>query len=194
LTKNRLSGFRFRDLLAGLLIGLGIGLAWFFGFGPGKDSLTKWFGKNEFSVLLAPEKNQPVSEFSLKDLSGTEIRLGDLKGKPILINFWASWCIPCREEMPLIEKYFQKYPQELQVVAVNDGESEEVVRTFAEGLDLSFPILLDPQSDTSRRYNVLGLPTTFFIDKNGILKYQHTGILTEAQLLNYLKELGIPSS
>jgi thiol-disulfide isomerase/thioredoxin len=176
------------------LIGFGIGLAWFFGFGPGKEVLARWFNNDDFSILLAPEKNQPVVEFSLKDLSGTEIRLGDLTGKPILINFWASWCIPCREEMPLIEKYFQKYPNELQVVAVNDGESEEVVRTFAEGLNLSFPILLDPQSDTSRLYNVLGLPTTFFIDENGILKFQHTGILTELQLLNYLNELGIPSS
>jgi len=194
LIKNRFSGFRIKELLAGLAIGLGIGLAWFFGFGPGKEILMKWFGNDGSSVLLAPEKNQMVADFSLTDLSGSEIRLEDLKGKPILINFWASWCVPCREEMPLLEKYFKKYPLGIQMVAVNDGESEAVVRAFADELDLSFPILLDPQSEISRQYNVLGLPSTFFIDEGGILKFQHTGILTEEQLLKYLNELGIPSS
>lgn len=80
------------------------------------------------------------------------------------------------------------------MVAVNDGESKAVVRAFADELDLSFPILLDPQSEISRQYNVLGLPSTFFIDEGGIIKFQHTGILTEEQLLKYLNELGIPSS
>lgn len=192
--KDRFSGFRIKDLLTGLAIGLGIGLAWFFGFGPGKEILMEWFGNDGSSVLLAPEKNEMVADFSLTDLSGSEIRLEDLKGKPILINFWASWCVPCREEMPLLEKYFQKYPQEIQMVAVNDGESKAVVRAFADELDLSFPILLDPQSEISRQYNVLGLPSTFFIDEGGIIKFQHTGILTEEQLLKYLNELGIPSS
>jgi peroxiredoxin len=194
LRKNRFSGFRFKDLLAGLFIGLGIGLAWFFGFGPGKEILMEWFSGEQSSVLLAPEKNQMVTDFSLTELSGSEIRLEDLKGKLIVLNFWASWCVPCREEMPLLEKYFQQYPDGLQIVAVNDGETEAVVRAFADELDLTFPILLDPKSEISRQYNVLGLPSTFFIDEEGIIKFQHTGILTEDQLLKYLNELGIPSS
>jgi peroxiredoxin len=185
---------RSKDFLAGIFIGLGIGLGWYFGFGPGRVLVAGWFEKGEGWAARVPEKNQPAIDFSLPSLEGKEFRLQDYAGKPVIINFWATWCTPCREEMPLIENYYRQHSSNVAVLAINDGDSLASVRSFVDEMGLSFPILLDQDSQVSRLYKVLALPTTLFIDQNGILRYQHTGSLTEEQLLNYLEELNLPSS
>ncbi len=192
--RNRINEIKFKDVLAGLLIGLGVGLGWYFGFGPGQGSLERWSGRSETTPILAPEVNQPAPNFSLSELNGEEINLQEFSGKPVLINFWATWCIPCREEMPLIEKYYKDYYPNLVVLGVNVGEKPEIVRAFVDELGLTFPILMDQGNKISSLYKVLGFPTTIFIDEDGVLMYQYTGLLTEDQLRNYMEQLGIPLS
>ncbi len=107
--------------------------------------------------------------FSLKNLQGGQGSLSDYRGQVILLNFWATWCRPCRAEMPSMERLWQAYRgQGLAVVAVStDNGGEARVRNFARRLDLSFPIFLDPDSRVSDAYQVSAVPVSFLIDRQG---------------------------
>lgn len=87
-----------------------------------------------------------------------------------MLNFWATWCPPCREEMPLIQQVYEELSdKELVVLAINLGESSSKVKEFVQSYGLSFPVLLDTKQDIAQKYNIRGIPTTIFIDKNGIM-------------------------
>jgi len=107
--------------------------------------------------------------FSLKNLQGGHSRLSDYRGQVVLLNFWATWCGPCRAEMPSMEKLWQTYrDQGLVVVAVStDNGGESRIKNFARRLELTFPILLDPDSQASDAYQVSGIPVSFLIDRQG---------------------------
>jgi cytochrome c biogenesis protein CcmG/thiol:disulfide interchange protein DsbE len=137
-----------------------------------------------------PSVGQPAPDFGLKALDGSQVRLSDLRGKPVLINFWASWCGPCRQEMPVIEKAYQAQKGNgFHVLAVNDTYQDNVddVRQLANELGVSFPVLLDEQGQVTEMYHVFGLPSSFFVDDQGIIRAVHTGPLTESMLADYLK-------
>ena len=122
------------------------------------------------NIAIAPEaERQRAPDFLSENLLGGEKGLADYKGKVILLNFWATWCMPCRVEMPGMETLWQKYKdQGFVIVAIsNDESSKERVATFKEKLNLSFPILLDPESIVNDLYKVSSLPTSFLIDENG---------------------------
>jgi len=127
----------------------------------------------------------------LMDLDGDPILLSDFKGKPVLINFWATWCPPCLEEMPLIETYAIRHEEELVVLAINAGENENVVREFVSTHDFSFNILLDPANSAVKKFFVYGYPTTMFFDEAGNIQSTHIGELNEDLLVNYLFKIGI---
>jgi len=121
-------------------------------------------------LTIVPEaERQPAPDFSIENLRGGNAGLKDYKGKVVLLNFWATWCMPCRAEMPSMETAWQKYKdQGFAVVAVSvDEGSKGRIETFARLLDLSFPILLDPESEVSDMYKVSNMPTSFLIDRNG---------------------------
>jgi len=120
-----------------------------------------------FVVPEVARHDAPV--FVLEKLEGGDAGLAGYKGKIILLNFWATWCIPCREEMPGMETLWQKYKeQDFVVLAVSvDEGSKSRIETFSKLLDLSFPILLDPNSEVSDLYKVSNMPTSFLIDGNG---------------------------
>jgi thiol-disulfide isomerase/thioredoxin len=111
----------------------------------------------------------PAPDFTLPTLSGEAIRLADLRGKVILLNFWATWCGPCRAEMPVIEALYQRYKDRgLEVVAVNlDILSTAGVAAFVQEVGVTFRVGLDPSWSIARAYRVLGLPTTYLIDRAG---------------------------
>ena len=120
----------------------------------------------------------PAPDFRLQNLAGEEISLSDFRGKPVLINFWATWCGPCRDEMPFIQGVFEDKEwsdQGLVILAVNLGEPPAKVEEFMEEYGLTFPVLLDARQDAAKAYNVRGIPATFFIDKNGIIKDRQVG-------------------
>lgn len=107
-------------------------------------------------------------DFTLPTLDGSSIALSDLKGKVVLINFWATWCSPCREEMPSLERLYRHFKYEkFALLAVDIMEHPEKVKKFAREYNLSFPILLDRTGDISAKYAANALPTTYIIDKEG---------------------------
>jgi cytochrome c biogenesis protein CcmG/thiol:disulfide interchange protein DsbE len=175
-------------LLAGLMIGVGLGLILIVLIGTAGG----WFGRiSDTAPALGPQVSNEAPNFSLNALSGEKIQLAELKGTPILINFWATWCGPCRLEMPLLAQYQNRYPHKLRILAVNAGESEVEVRAFLEELGASPEILLDPQESVTDLYRVNAFPTSLFLDSEGIIRSMHVGILNEDQLVGYLERIGV---
>ena len=129
--------------------------------------------------------------FQLQNLDGQSISLNDLKGKPVLINFWAIRCPPCRSEMPHIQQvYDETYEGELVILAINLGESPAEVKDFMQSQNLSLPVLLDTKKNVAQRYNIQYIPTTFFIDKNGIIQVKIIGAFaSKAQIENKLSKI-----
>ena len=106
--------------------------------------------------------------FSGRTPDGTGMTLHDLRGRVVLLTFWASWCEPCRTELPVIETLHREIGSEgLAVVAVNARERVPTVREYTRALDLTFPVILDPRGDIQRRYGVVGLPTSFLVARDG---------------------------
>ncbi len=147
--------------------------------------LTRGDTTKRFFTQSAIETREPAPDFSLELFDGSTFRLSDHKGKPILINFFASWCAPCKEEIPDLENIGQEYaPKGVVFLAIAVNDSEEKARTFLHELGLSFPAGIDKTNSIQESFGVYGLPTTYFIDKEGITNYLHAGIVTE-ELLRY---------
>jgi len=122
------------------------------------------------NLFVVPEvARHDAADFEIENLGGGKAGLADYKGKLVLLNFWATWCMPCREEMPGMETLWQKYKEQgFVVVAISvDEGSKARIETFSKLLGLSFPILLDPESEISDLYKVSNMPTSFLIDGNG---------------------------
>jgi thiol-disulfide isomerase/thioredoxin len=136
------------------------------------------------SNRAAPQIGFQAPDFVLSELGGEAIRLEELRGQPVILNFWASWCAPCRAEMPALEKIAQEYASKgLVMLLVNQGESEASITPFLEGVGISAPVLLDRDLTATSLYRVNALPPTFFIDKDGrIQDYIIGGPMTEAYL------------
>jgi thiol-disulfide isomerase/thioredoxin len=121
-------------------------------------------------ALPALEDRQPFRvPFELPDVQGQLVRLADLRGRPVLINIWATWCSPCREEMPSMNALYQDYsPKGLAILAIaTDTEGEPVVAPFMQVYGLTFPVLLDPQNMVVTQLQVPGIPTSYLLDKRG---------------------------
>jgi len=124
----------------------------------------------------APETSNKAPDFELLNLNGQPISLSSLQDKPVLLNFWATWCSPCRAEMPYIQEIHEEWSGKgLVVLVINIGENSSRVREFMESFSFSFPVLLDEDTRVSEEYNVRAIPTTFFIDKNGIIQTTKIG-------------------
>lgn len=169
--------------LAGLVLGLML-------FRAPADSETERLASspaaNPAAVVgaLAPD-------FTLQTVDGDRLRLSDLRGKVVAVNFWATWCAPCRLEMPDLQSRADQFPDQLAVVGVNFAETAEEVAAFRDQVGVHFPLLLDPEADVQRLYRVLGYPTTFFLDQAGIIQFQHIGLMSGGQLDEYLQKMGL---
>lgn len=147
-------------------------------------------------VLVTPplseglEPGQLAPDFELVGLDGTPVRLSEWRGRPLLVNFWATWCGPCRQEMPLLQAAAERYAdQGLVVVGVDVGEPAEAVADYARGLGIQFPILLDSTQDVSDLYRVYGLPTSFFLDRQGVVDFHLIGPLDARTLERQLDSI-----
>ena len=126
--------------------------------------------------LTKLEIAQPAPAFSLIDLDNKVHSLADFKGKPLIINFWATWCRPCRDELPAFNRAWAKVKdQGIQMLAVNVGEDPNAVFKFIQDYPIDFRILLDPESDELARWQMIGLPTTFILNAKGQVVYQAIG-------------------
>ncbi|MBN1407325.1 MAG: redoxin domain-containing protein [Calditrichaceae bacterium] len=122
-------------------------------------------------------------DFKAENTSGQSFSLADMKGKRILIHFWADWCSECRAEFPKLEEAYQKYKNDnFKIIAINVGQSKEHVESFVEEFKLTFPMLLDEQSEIARQYGIRGLPTNFFIDENRVVTKMIIGWVDEKQI------------
>lgn len=133
-------------------------------------------------------------DFALPEVrSGKTVRLSDLKGKPVLINFWATWCGPCRLEMPELEAAYEAHGNEGFTVVAVDVKIDDglpAVLAFIDELGLTFPVVRDVTGEVEiGLYNVLGYPTSVFVDRDGIIRYVHRGPLTRDFLEEKLKEI-----
>ncbi len=115
-------------------------------------------------------KKVKAANFTLKDINGKEVKLEDYRGKIVFLNFWATWCQPCRAEMPSMEKLYTKFKdQNFIMLAVDYQESSRVVKEFSEKLSLSYPILLDSDGTVGSKYGAFAIPVTYLIDQQGYL-------------------------
>lgn len=136
---------------------------------------------------------QLAPDFTLPTLEGDLITLSKLRGQPILINLWASWCPPCRLEMPLLINVYQRYQSESLVILglnVTEQDSLEAVTAFVEEFDVPFPVLLDEAGHVSNdAYGMMGLPMSVFVDRNGIVKRVVLGALVSDEVDGYIAEI-----
>ena len=130
---------------------------------------------------LAQSPGAAAIDFRLKALSGETVTLGEYRGRPLLLNFWATWCKPCRAEMTdIIAAYNAHKDRDLQVLAINltDQERMKDVRTFVSELQMPFPVLLDQKGKVRKSYALRGVPTSVFIDSSGVVRFVNPGPIT----------------
>lgn len=138
----------------------------------------------------AAKVGEPAPDFALPTPDGEMIRLSDLRGQPVLVNFWATWCPPCKIEMPDIEALYQKYKDDgLEVIAVDQQESPAEVQAFFDEMNLSFQPVIDSTGEIFNIYRVVALPMSYFIDADGIVRFQHRGMMTGEQMEDYASQL-----
>ncbi|MCC6421806.1 MAG: TlpA family protein disulfide reductase [Gemmataceae bacterium] len=138
----------------------------------------------------APTLGDAAPAFALATLDGGRVALGDYAGRPVIVNFWATWCGPCRQEMPALARAVAAHASEgLAVLGVDMQESASEIRPFVEEFQPGFPILLDSNGKVLRQYRVNGAPTSFLIGRDGRVKAVVAGPLTEAKLAKLLPQL-----
>ena len=137
--------------------------------------------RQDRSDVIAEAQNL-APDFSMFDIDGNEIKLSDFRGKPVILNFWASWCGPCKAEMPDFEEAYKTYGEDIQFLMVNltDGTSETVESAlgYIWSQEYTFPVYYDISVEGAMKYNVRAIPVTFFIDAEGAMKAFNEGMIT----------------
>jgi thiol-disulfide isomerase/thioredoxin len=121
-------------------------------------------------------------DVTFQSTDGETVELSSHEGKPVLLNFWATWCAPCRVEMPILQAYYDQHPDQFIFYAVNVGESAEMAQGYIDDREYTFPVGLDPENILADQLAVRGLPVSLIYNANGELHYRHTGGLTQEVL------------
>ena len=135
------------------------------------------------AVSASPLVGSPAPAFRLTSLDGRDVSLEELRGRPVVLNFWASWCVPCREEAPLLDAVAREFgPRGLVVLGVLFSDEPDAARTFAARYGLSYASVIDPDGRTAVDFGVFGIPETFFIDASGTIRSLQIGPVLESDL------------
>ena len=186
--------FKLIGILAlGVALGAGAGAAlWYAPGGSTSTPVSTALRTTPLTAAPAPVVDAPAPDFSLPGLDGKPAALADLRGTTVILNFWATWCEPCREELPLLDRIARTHAGVLTVLAVETGEPVDEVRAFIDALGLErIRILMDPSGGIGDLYLVRGLPTTFFIDETGVIRRIKIGTLDSAEMESILSQMGV---
>ncbi|MDF2903320.1 MAG: ahpC/TSA family protein [Bacillus sp. (in: firmicutes)] len=132
------------------------------------------------------EEGMKAPDFELKNLAGESVKLSDLKGKKVMVNFWATWCPPCKAEMPEMEKFYQASKDKVEILAINMDPKNDVAG-FAKEHGITFPILLDEKDEINKNYQIVSIPTTYFVDEKGIITHKFIGSMKLEDIEQYTK-------
>lgn len=146
---------------------------------------------SEKSAPPDPQAGKPAPDFELSSLEGSPVRLSDFKGHPVLINYWATWCPPCRDELPHIQKRYEQYSPALVVLAINAGEDPDTIKNYIDENGFTFPVLLDPDWKVESLFGIMAYPTSVFIDDKGIILARYVGGMSLDTLDDYLRIIGV---
>ncbi len=143
----------------------------------------------DFSAVPA-KVNFPAPELNLVDLSGREVSLNDYYGKVVLVNLWATWCPPCREEMPTLQKFYEKYKEDgFVLIAIDQEEPMELVKPFVDEFGLTFPVWLDEEYEAERKFNTMNLPSSYVIDRSGVVRLMWIGGISKRNLEKFVPDI-----
>lgn len=127
-------------------------------------------------TALADISQGPAPDFTLKSSDGENLKLSEFRGEVVMINFWASWCGPCRQEMPLLDELYSQYqPLGFTILGVNVEEDSSKAKKLLKDIPVDFPVLFDNKSEVSKLYNVVAMPSTVLVDRDGNVRYLHQG-------------------
>ncbi len=175
----------FRRVSLGLLAVVLAGILVIQGCMPSSQSITS--DRQEATTGLNVGERAP--DFTLVDLEGNQVSLSDFRGKTVFVNFWATWCPPCRAEMPEIEAIYQEYKdKDVVVIGVDILEPEDVVRQYMQQGDYSWTFVLDTSGEVAGNYRIVAIPTSFFIDREGIIQAVNIGAMTKRAMEAKLAE------
>jgi peroxiredoxin len=143
-------------------------------------------GLQDFSAVPT-EVNYPAPDLSLQDLDGSPVSLRDYLGSVVLVNLWATWCPPCKEEMPALVSFYEKYkPYGFVLVAINQEEPFEIVEPFVRDYGLTFPVWLDLEYLAEQKFNTMNLPSSYVIDRAGVVRLMWIGGISSGNLEKYV--------
>ncbi|MFJ8530063.1 redoxin domain-containing protein [Bacillus sp. NPDC094106] len=167
--------------------------------GKNKKQLSEEPVKSEAAMKEVIAKNgievgKIAPDFELSKLDGTTVKLSDLKGKKVILNFWATWCGPCQQEMPDMEAFYKTHKDDVEILAVNytvseRANGEEKVKQFAEEKGLTFPVLLDKDISVTTTYKVITIPTSYFVDTKGVIQDKFIGPMTQKEMEKRIAKL-----
>lgn len=132
---------------------------------------------------VGTEVGMQAPDFTLTNMNGEEVSLSDYQGQKVFLNFWASWCPPCKKEMPDMQKLHENYGDQLKILTVNIGESKSATANFMMQNKLNFTVLLDKNKSTAQNYLVRGIPTSYFLDENGEITEKVVGAVNYEKML-----------
>ena len=187
--KNRIAQ-RKRNTVGALIFGAGlllVGVAAVIALPETSSGQAAVEGAEPASVVPVAVE-YPAPELTLTDLEGKTVSLADLRGQVVLVNLWATWCPPCKYEMPTLQAYYEDHGAEgFTLVAINDGDPTDDVAAFARDYGLTFPVWLDPTYIASEQaFKTNALPSSFVIDREGVVRYAWTGAISLSMLEKYV--------
>ncbi|HSH01271.1 MAG TPA: redoxin domain-containing protein [Anaerolineae bacterium] len=158
---------------------------------------SSWLNYNRQPYIPSPQADATTAPlagylaptFTLDTITGQPYDLVELRGQPVVLNFWATWCPPCRQEMPFFQAASKKFNGQATLLSINQGETNAQVTEFAIGYGLTYPLLMDPTNNVNQTYRIRSLPTTVFIDRHGRIAKIHIGIISQAVLEDEIQQL-----
>ncbi len=165
-----------------ILVGIALFLLW-----PGNGDVPGSASSSNGNSVVPVSVNYPAPQLSLQNIDGETQSLEDFRGNVLLVNNWATWCPPCKAEMPTLEKYYESHAQEgFTIIAIEAGNGKEQVAQFTYSLELKFHVWLDPDGASLNAFGNGNLPNSYVIDRNGTIQYAWTGEINLAMLEKYV--------